>query len=339
MQHASNLRLPFRHGRVLVALAFTLLLVTPGALAWDGNWTEAKSGNDFYADPNSTDGTSGTPLTPLSFFTAPPRKFVDVDPDELNDYYKRGVRREYSPYALARISHDLHYNGITIPLGYYLIKAGDSDAGSPKTNLRSVSTSPAKTADAIQDTSLPPTLAEQSQRRRMASKSPSGAFNGGALPYPQRQAHDLKPVSLPGTITSNTTSVPSSTRVYTSPESDDSALSRDSYLPVQYASPNAGGNPFPNAGTGTAAQYKPKKPFLRQVAPNLGTPATPVFRTLVFKQLGRVIAVVPIEQVQQYQREKKEKVPNRALAWVEMDGDIPILHYYLDKCLYTTRFQ
>jgi hypothetical protein len=116
-----------------IAVAFLVGFLPCGtSLAWDGNWVEAPSG-DYMYDPNDSQGKSGVSPDPRTYYTAAPRDYADVDPEELSDYYGRGRRPDYAPYALARITQTLHYGkDITIPIGYYLIKAGDPGDGSPK---------------------------------------------------------------------------------------------------------------------------------------------------------------------------------------------------------------
>jgi hypothetical protein len=116
---------------LLIVCAFSLL---PVGLAWDGDWTSGASGEYLY-DSESTQGKSGVTTAPQNFLIPPVPDYDDVDPEELDDYFRHG-KREYSPYALARVSRELRYNDkIVIPQGYYLVKVGDFRDGSPKTNI------------------------------------------------------------------------------------------------------------------------------------------------------------------------------------------------------------
>lgn len=109
----------------------------PVALAWDGDWTQARSGRvGMFDDPTSSDGKAGTD-PPQKYYTANPRDYVDVDPEELDDYFNR-YNKEYSPYALVRITQNIRYNNVFIPKGYYLIKPGDVNDGSPRVSLKNV---------------------------------------------------------------------------------------------------------------------------------------------------------------------------------------------------------
>lgn len=124
--------------RLLCAMSLIgLCLTNAAAMAWDGDWTQARSGRTgLFDDPNSTQGKAGTD-PPQKYYTANPRDYIDVDPEELGDYFNR-YKKEYSPYALARITQDIHYNNLSIPKGYYLIKPGDMNDGSPKISLKSI---------------------------------------------------------------------------------------------------------------------------------------------------------------------------------------------------------
>jgi hypothetical protein len=106
--------------------------------AWDGKWTRAKTGNlnDIFDDPGRSQGKAGTD-PPQKFWIAGPRDYVDVDPEELDDYFDR-KNKDYSPYALARIEQTLHYQKLTLPKGYYLIKPGHPKNGSIKVNLETL---------------------------------------------------------------------------------------------------------------------------------------------------------------------------------------------------------
>jgi hypothetical protein len=99
---------------------------------WDGNGTEAKSGVEGELfDPGNTDGQSGVKSNPRNFWIPPVPQHEVVDPDELDD----NAGKDYSPYALAQFGGKFSYQGTAIPKGYYHLKLGRVDAGSPKTHL------------------------------------------------------------------------------------------------------------------------------------------------------------------------------------------------------------
>ena len=105
-------------------LAFGLVL--PASFAWDGRWTEASSGSyplpDVEKPYKSTHGDSGLEKDrPQHYFKPPNPAFDDVDPDELSD----NQGKDYSPYALVRLSQDIElYGKQKITKGYYLVKIG-----------------------------------------------------------------------------------------------------------------------------------------------------------------------------------------------------------------------
>jgi hypothetical protein len=146
--------------RLLVIALSSIVLLSPSfGWTWDGQWTQAQSGNgaDLFDDPGRSQGKAGT-SPPQKFWMAGPRDYVDVDPDELVDYFDRR-NKDYSPYALARIEQTLHYQGLTLPKGYYLIKPGQLKNGSIKANLETLSEygpSPQETAQPQEFVSLPP---------------------------------------------------------------------------------------------------------------------------------------------------------------------------------------
>jgi hypothetical protein len=228
--------------------------------AWDGNWTDASSGRvGLYDNPGSTDGQAGTD-PPQKYYTASPRDYAEVDPDELNDYFHRR-NKDYTPYALARITQDIHYNSWVIPKGYYLIKPGDAEDGSPQVNL--------------------------------------GMLNG---PQPSYAPKAMIPIAN-GPIISP----------MPSPDPD-------------MSTPNP--MPDPNPGSGAHASIKPQ-----------ANPKKKVYEVLVIKRQGKVIAVVPIHRKQSYYPAHKEKIPSKALAWVEEEDRHPVLKFYYHHWIYSTDFQ
>ena len=257
---------------VLSLLIFGALNLSLSALSWDGNWTDARSGNDYIYDPKNSQGKAGSD-PPQTFYTPPLRDSVNVDPEELDDYFKKkGKIRDYVPYALLRVSQSLRYNDKTISKGYYTVKAGDWSDGSPRTHLNT----PIEAA-IVTPSALPPL-----ENTSTPSAPP-----------------------LPG----NTTRSKSSNRL---PNSQSHTTS---------------GSPNPTAMRQTPLNKK-----------------FPIQRVFIIKRLGNVIAVVPIHQVEPYfpKREDltpKKKIPKQALAWVEMDGQRPILKFYYKHWLYSTTFQ
>lgn len=132
---------------VVFSLSIGSWLSLSSAWAWDGDWTEARSGQvGLFDDPDSTQSKAGTD-PPQKFLTPNPRDYADVDPEELDDYYHR-YNKDYSPYALARITQDLRYNNQVIPKGYYLVKPGGMNAGSPRINMATLNAKEAAQAGA-----------------------------------------------------------------------------------------------------------------------------------------------------------------------------------------------
>jgi hypothetical protein len=119
---------------VLGLILSSWMLCSQLVMAWDGNWTEAPSG-DLWKQPEGTDGVGHSDERPETFFIPTRPDFKDVDPEELSDYFHR-YRKEYTPYALARIQQTLHYQNLVLPKGYYLIKPGDETDGSPQVTLK-----------------------------------------------------------------------------------------------------------------------------------------------------------------------------------------------------------
>lgn len=254
-----------RYFSVFLALCLISLIAQQAALAWDGNWTHAKSGNerDLFDDPGRSDKQSGTD-PPQKFWIPSVRDFADVDPEELHDYFDR-KNRHYTPYALARIEQNIRYNNLTIPKGYYLIKPGGENAGSLKVNLQTVN---------------------------------------GPLPMPQAttSAAMLTPAASPSLP-------PLETEVEEAVDVDSSGQ-----LP---AMPTPVNNPPPTID-----------------------PKAPIYQTFVMIRQGKVIGVVPIHRMSQYQRtDKKEKKPKTAMAWVEWAERRPVLKFYYRKWVYETEFQ
>jgi hypothetical protein len=125
-----------RLASLLMGLLLACLLTASAGWAWDGDWTQGRSGygNDIFEDTGRSDGQSGTD-PPQKFWKADPRDYANVDPEELHDYFDKRKHRDYVPYALARVEQALRYQNFTLPKGYYLIKPGDANDGSPLVTL------------------------------------------------------------------------------------------------------------------------------------------------------------------------------------------------------------
>lgn len=61
------------------------------------------------------------------------------------------------------------------------------------------------------------------------------------------------------------------------------------------------------------------------------------YQLFILKRQGKVITVVPIERIEPYPRQKKEKYPKKPLAWIEGEGDQRTLKFYYKKRLYISR--
>ena len=240
------------------------------ALAWDGDWTDAHSGRTgLFENPGSTDGQAGTD-PPQKYYTAAPRDYSEVDPEELDDYFHRRDKN-YTPYALARVDQDLHYNQLTVPKGYYLIKPGDAQDGSERVKLNNLNGPP------LPDTGLVPVANAPNRVQPQSLNAPRSAS-----PEP------MPAVNTPASLNSPSPGVQAP------------------------ASQNAN------------AQGKVK------VSP---------YEVLVIKRQGKVVMVVPIHRRQMYIPARKDKIPNRALAWVEEEDRHPVLKFYFHHWIYATDFQ
>lgn len=194
---------------------------------WDDTFTRAKSGVEGnLMDPGNSDGKSGLKTPPQTFFIPPPRYFEDVDPDELDDTRKK----DYSPYALARFTQTVTYQGKRLETGYYLVKLADRWGGSPKTNLHTLTP--------------------------VATTQPGAPGMQPAIQSP--------PTTIP------------------EPEGDDTR------------------------------------------------------QTLVLKQLGKVIMVLPVHRKERYKPPKGQKRSRHAMAEVVMENHRPVLKYYFKKMVYMT---
>lgn len=242
----------------LIFMLLALLALPDRGWTWDGDWTNAKSGRawDVFDDPGNSQGKAGTD-PPQNYWIPGPLDYADIDPEYLRDNFDR-KNRHYTPYALARIETNLHYNGLTIPKGYYLIKPGDEMTdGSSNMNLRNLDTYGPVPAD-------PPPIQTATQ-------------------------------SLP----------PLETEV----EEEEAA-------PLSASQP-------PTATS-------------QQLALNSDIP---VYKVFVFLKSGKVVGVVPVHRMAKYQRQKKEKLPKKAVAWLAFEERRPVLKFYYKKWVYETEFQ
>lgn len=64
-----------------------------------------------------------------------------------------------------------------------------------------------------------------------------------------------------------------------------------------------------------------------------------VYRTFVLKRLGKVVAVIPVHEMETYWPKWKEHIPRHALAWVEVQDQRPVLRFYYKHRIYSTYFQ
>ncbi len=145
-----------------VALLLGVLLTTTGGWAWDGNWTQGRSGygNDIFEDTGRSDGQAGTD-PPQKFWKADPRDYANVDPEELHDYFDKRKNRDYVPYALTRVEQALQYQNFTLPKGYYLIKPGDANEGSPLVTMGSLQSPTENGSTTTQPGSRPTSLSKR----------------------------------------------------------------------------------------------------------------------------------------------------------------------------------
>jgi hypothetical protein len=277
--------------RILATIYLTLALLaaSSAAWAWDGNWTEAKSGQDYLYDEKNSQGKSGVKEPPQKFLVPPTPDFADVDPEELHDYFDR-KNRDYAPYALARITRSIRYNNILIPKGYYLVKPGDLNDGSVKVSLKTL------------------------------------------------QGFEAPPSGQPGEESGNTTALK------TDPQPEESpSVTEGLHKAISARSRQESAGPFTNAASApaTGEEVVPRlqpKPVPQPNPPQVSDKER-VHRAFVFKQLGKVVAVVPIHEMESYHPPKGEKAPKQAVAWLELQEQRPVLRFYYRQRIYTTYFQ
>jgi hypothetical protein len=271
--------------RILAALPITLvfLVTASAAFAWDGSWTHAKSGQDYLYDEKNSQGNAGTKERPQKFLIPPTPDYIEVDPEELHDYFDR-KNRHYAPYALARITRGIRYNNVFIPKGYYLIKPGDLNDGSARVSLKTL------------------------------------------------QGYEAPPSSQPGAETAHTGTPEADSTPEESPSvTDGLAKAISARSKRESAGPSTSAGSPSTTGEEIAPRLQPNPP---QVSDK-----ERVHRSFVFKQLGKVIAVVPIHEMETYRPPKGEKAPKQAVAWLELQDQRPVLRFYYRQRIYTTYFQ
>ena len=132
---------------LLACCLFGLCAVS--AEAWDGNWTQAKSGTEgalydqgtemgvagtkgrIY-DPGNSTGKAGTKEPPQKFWIPPNPQFADVDLKDADNYY----RKDYSPYAMVLFPQNVTFGNQFLQKGYYLVQPGSADDGSANKSQR-----------------------------------------------------------------------------------------------------------------------------------------------------------------------------------------------------------
>jgi hypothetical protein len=110
---------------------------------WDDSGTNSKSGVEGnMMDEGKSEGTSGVSKEEAEkirhFYIPPVRQWENVDPLELleNKHY------DYSPYANVQFSRALKIGDKTLEVGYYQVKIGNLDSGSPVHRLNTPATQP-----------------------------------------------------------------------------------------------------------------------------------------------------------------------------------------------------
>lgn len=173
------------------------LLLAGSAFAWDGRWTEAPSGSYPLPEVNdkarNIETDAGTDERPQTYNTTlPPRDYANVDPEEIIE----AGGKDYSPYALVRMTQDFRINGKVYKKGYYHIKAGQWGDGS-------LNTQPLSNQLIAAHNALPPANGDEEQKKE---KHPLDVFllkqNGNVLtviPIHGKQAYQKqKGEKLPG---------------------------------------------------------------------------------------------------------------------------------------------
>lgn len=158
--------------RAVYGLLLLGSLFTNAAWAWDGDWTDGRARmGEYLYDKGSSQGKAGSD-PPQTFLIPPTREYIDVDGEELSDYFNRH-NKDYAPHALTRISQTLYYGPTKIPKGYYLIKIGLLGAGSPNSKQK---------ADAEAAVQTLPPLNPKPATQAAPYTSPKAPVNASKLP-------------------------------------------------------------------------------------------------------------------------------------------------------------
>jgi hypothetical protein len=343
-------RIPIR--AFSLGLALSCCLCQPlGVLAWDGNWIEAPSG-DFLYDGNDSQGKSGVSPAPQTYYEAPPRRYDDVDPEELSDYFGKGRRPDYSPYALLRLTQNLHYGpDITLPAGYYLVKAGDAGDGSPKAHDPSGASGdktlqktgpvqptggPARGGSSIDPGAYPDTTGLLA----IEEIADASAAMPERFPTSLKAAQSGDEVSLAGFLDGG------SLEEISKDARQSSIL--DDKGPLLLAANAANDLPVGVPDNRPKKIHRLTGPFRKIIPPSATDPYAPsrhdekIFhlpRVLIFKKLGRVVAVVPIHRVQRYIPKDNGKIPPHPLIWLDHEDHRPVMKLYDRHLLFSTDFQ
>ncbi|MGE0201585.1 MAG: hypothetical protein AB7P76_11530 [Candidatus Melainabacteria bacterium] len=220
-------------GRGGVLLLFCLLCLAQPALAWDGRWTSAPSGEWPVIDPGSTEGMSYTKERPQTYILPPARNYGDVDPEEFDEL----SWKDKTPFAPLQLNSTYIAGGKVIPPGFYQIKLGQYDDGSPNVQL---------------DPTLVNAFLKEQQARTDAEKADKKWY---------------------------------------------------SWL-------------------------IPEKKY-----------AEDHFQTLIIKQAGKVLLVLPIESITPYLKSRGEKLPGESVVWVDTDENPAQLKFFYKKMVFATNLK
>jgi hypothetical protein len=298
-------------------LAGVLILTSAISLAWDGDWTSARSGEFPYDSEDST-GKTGVPNAPQLFPTTPSLDYSDVDPQELDDYYTHGQKsRTYTPYALARVSQELRYNSkIVLPPGYYLVKTGNFQDGSPnKHNLPT------------EDGSLPPGTSTASSAAESTTIYRAPTKKRFSLMNRQKRGKEealAKAQEASGNASNSADSSQNST------ESGDAK------------------SPLPGGGLPRVFIIKKQSKVIAVIPIHHAQTYLPITEKKLLKnpfkkekKAGEKLASEPeaSEAEKDAEATLKKRIPANALAWVELEDRRPVLKFYYRHMLYSTTFQ
>lgn len=324
----------------LMSLAYCLSL-SPNSNAWDGNWIDAPSGDYLYDSEDST-GKAGFSPDPQTYFEAAPRKFEDVDPEELSEYFGKHRRPDYSPYALLRLTQTLHYGAdITLPLGYYLVKAGDAGDGSPKAHDPN---------GASGDKTL-----QQTGPNKPTGGSPRGGSSIDAGDYPDLTGMlAIEDISQSSTMPEQLAEALKSSPLDELPVLEGHHLLMSDAPEINHSLLAASGAAFDDFPIAMADKKPPKTkritgPLRKILPPILTDPYAPdprsekhakMPRVFIFKKMGRVVAVIPIHRVQRYVPADNGKIPPHPLIWLDSTTERrPILKFYDRNYLFSSDFE